>query len=109
MTEDCIFCKILTGDVPGEKIYENDAFFSVYDIHPDVPGHALVIPKHHSQTILDMPATGGTELLECIKHTALIVLEKVGASDFKIVQNNGSAAGQAVFHVHFHILPQQKS
>lgn len=108
MTEDCVFCKIVRGELPANKIYENDAFVSFYSIDQKISGHCLVIPKHHATTLLDMPSTGGTELLDCIKHTALLVLEKEGAGGFNLAQNNGEVAGQVVPHVHFHILPRKK-
>jgi histidine triad (HIT) family protein len=109
MVKDCIFCKIASGEIPSEeKIYENDNFFSVPDANQQVEGHSLVISKRHFETVLDLPSTLGTELLDCIKKTALILIDKHKAEGFNVVNNSFEAAGQAVKHVHFHILPRKK-
>ncbi len=108
MTEDCIFCKIASGEIPVEKIYENDNFFSMPDKNQQVGGHSLVISKKHYETTLDLPVGLGTELLDCIKNTALKVMDKEKASGFNLVNNNFDSAGQFVKHVHFHILPRKK-
>lgn len=106
--DECIFCKIAKGEIKVQKIYENDNFFSVPDAHPRAEGHSLVISKRHFETILDLPSTLGTELLDCIKKTALKIIEKEKVSGFNLVLNNGEVAGQVVKHVHFHILPRKK-
>src|SRR4030042_4585054 len=106
--DECIFCKIAKGGVPREKIYENDNFFSVPDIKPIVPGHTLVIPKKHFETILDLPSSLGPELLDCIKKTSLKLIEEYKAEGFNLITNNFEAAGQVVKHVHFHIIPRKK-
>jgi histidine triad (HIT) family protein len=108
MNNKCIFCKISKGEIPVEKIYENDNFFSILDANPIVEGHSLIISKKHFETTLDMPTTLGTELLDCIKKTALKLLEKHKSEGFNIVNNNFETAGQVVKHVHYHILPRKK-
>lgn len=107
--EDCIFCKIASGEIPSDKIHENDNFFSIPDANQKVKGHSLIISKKHFETVLDLPATLGGELVDCIKKTALKVLDSENAEGFNVVQNNFKVAGQAVKHVHFHILPRKKS
>ena len=106
--ENCIFCKIARGEIPCNKIYENDEFFSVLDINPAVKGHSLVISKKHFKTSLELPNTLGPDLLDCIKGTSIKLKEKYGAEGFNIVTNIGKVANQAVYHVHFHILPRKK-
>lgn len=106
--EDCIFCKIASGEIPVEKIYENDNFFSVLDANPQVEGHSLVISKKHFDNILELPILLGSELLACIKETALILMKKYDAEGFNVINNNFEAAQQIVKHVHFHILPRKK-
>lgn len=106
--DDCVFCKISKGEIPSEKIYENDNFFSVSDIEPYVEGHSLVISKKHFETVLDLPSSIGQELLDCIKKTSLKLIEKFKSDGFNLVQNNFEAAEQVVKHVHFHILPRNK-
>ncbi len=108
MKKDCIFCKIANGGIPRETIYENDNFFSISDANQQIDGHSLVISKKHFETILDLPSTLGTELLDCIKKTSLILIEKYNAEGFNLVNNNFECAGQAVKHFHLHILPRRK-
>ena len=71
----CIFCKIASGEVSSEKIYENDNFFSIFDVSPQIKGHALVISKKHFKTLLDMPNTLSLELMDCIKTTSLKLMK----------------------------------
>ena len=106
--EDCIFCKIVNGEIPSERIYENDNFFSVLDANPQVEGHALVISKKHFENVLKLPILLGPELLDCIKETAIRLMKKYDAEGFNVVSNNFEVAGQIVKHVHFHILPRKK-
>jgi|TARA_Y100000310_G_C20324725_1_gene642407 histidine triad (HIT) family protein len=109
MSEDCIFCKIREGELPNEKvIHENDNFFSIFDVAPQVEGHALIISKRHFETVLDLPGSLGQELLDCIKNTALILIKEKNVDGFNIVQNNFESAGQVVKHFHVHILPREK-
>ena len=105
---DCIFCKIIGGEIPAEKIYENDNFVSFPDANQKTEGHSLVVPKKHYATTLDMPASLGQELLDCIKKTSLKLMENNKAEGFNIVNNNFRVAGQVVDHVHFHLLPRKK-
>lgn len=108
MVEDCIFCKIVKGEIPSKKIYENDNFFSIPDANQVVDGHSLVISKRHFETTLDLPNSLGSELLDCIKKTAMKLLEEHRAEGFNVVNNNFKVAGQVVKHVHYHILPRKK-
>ena len=105
---DCIFCKIAKGEVPAERIYENDNFFSVLDANPCTEGHSLIISKKHFETILDMPNSLAPELFDCIKKTALKLMNEKKAEGFNVVNNNFESAGQIVKHAHFHILPRKK-
>ena len=105
---DCIFCKIAKKEVPAEVIYENDNFFSIPDANQVIDGHSLVISKKHFETTLDLPNSIATELLDCIKKTALKLMEKTKSDGFDIINNNFESAGQVVKHVHYHILPRKK-
>ena len=105
---NCIFCKISSGEVGSEIIYQNENFFSIYDINPLTQGHALVISKKHFETSLDLPNSLGSEFFDCIKETALIVMKKTQAEGFNLVCNNKSVASQIVPHFHFHIIPRKK-
>ena len=106
--EDCVFCKMIGGEIKIDKIYENDKFLSFPDANPRTKGHSLVISKKHFVTILDMPNSLGPELLDCIKQTALNIMKENNAKGFNIVNNNFEAGGQCVHHVHFHILPRNE-
>jgi len=108
MTEECIFCKIASGEISSKTIYENDNFFSISDVNPVVEGHTLVISKKHFENVLDMPNTLGPELLDCIKNTGIKVMKEKKADGFNLVVNTFEAAGQIVNHVHFHVLPRKK-
>lgn len=108
MVKDCIFCKIANGEIPSKKIYENDNFFSVPDANQQIDGHSLVISKKHYETLLDLPSTLGTELIDCIKKTTMKLIEKHKAEGFNVVSNNFECSGQFVKHVHIHILPRKK-
>ncbi|MAG38779.1 HIT family protein [Candidatus Woesearchaeota archaeon] len=103
---DCIFCKIIKGDIPSTKVYEDDEFYSFLDISPVNKGHALVIPKHHCRNLLDFPKAEETDLMEFIKKVAKAVMKATDADGFNLGMNNEDAAGQVVFHAHFHIIPR---
>lgn len=105
---DCIFCKIAKGEIKSKIIYENDNFFSIPDANQKIEGHSLVISKKHFKTILDLQASSGIDLIDCIKKTALKLIKETKAEGFNIVQNNFKSAGQIVEHIHFHILPRKK-
>jgi len=106
---NCIFCKIVRGEIPTEKIYENDNFFSVPDAYPVFEGHTLVISKKHFDTILDLPSSLGTDLLDAIKKTTLKVIEQFNAEGVNVNNNFKEAAGQIVNHFHVHIIPRKKA
>ncbi|MBI5803543.1 HIT domain-containing protein [Candidatus Pacearchaeota archaeon] len=107
--KDCVFCKIVDGIKKDQKIiYENENFFSVFDISPLTEGHSLVISKKHFKTTLDLQNSLGSELLDCIKNTALFLVKEKKAEGFNVLNNNFPSAGQFVNHVHFHIIPRKK-
>lgn len=110
MAEECIFCKIVAGKVPVDKIYENDNFFCFPDQNQDfAKGHSLVIPKKHFVNIMDMPATLGTEMIEAIKATADYCMKQDKTIEgFNLLMNNFPIAGQAVMHAHIHLFPRRK-
>ncbi len=106
---ECIFCKIVKGEIPCDIIYENDNFFSISDVNPIVEGHSLIISKKHFETTLDLPDSLGAELLDCIKKTSLILMKKYNVEGFNVLNNSFEVAGQIVKHVHFHIFPRKKN
>jgi histidine triad (HIT) family protein len=104
--KECIFCKISRKEVPAEIILETGNFIAIPDAHPKVPGHTLIIPKKHFQSMMDMPESLGCELLGAIKRV-FELKAKEGAEGFNIIVNNLPAAGQLVPHVHIHLLPRK--
>ena len=108
MAGECIFCNIAKSSKEN-FIYENGNFFSVLDISPDVKGHSLIISKKHFKTILDVPSTLGSELLDCIKRTSLILMKSEKADGFNIANNSFRCAGQIVDHFHMHIFPRKEN
>lgn len=103
---DCVFCKIIKGEIPSDKIYEDDNFFAFLDINPVNFGHTLLIPKGHSENLYDLPDEILKKTAPLIKKIAIAVKKSVNADGINIVMNNDSAAGQVVTHAHFHIVPR---
>ena len=103
--EDCVFCKIISGDIPSEKVYEDDDLFAFEDLNPAAPVHVLIIPKKHVETLRDI-GEADRELIGAIFVAAnKIAIEKGLAEEgFRIVANCGENGGQTVFHVHYHLL-----
>lgn len=104
--EDCIFCKIVKGEIPCSKVYEDENIFAFLDIAPVHKGHTLVIPKKHFETILDVPEQELKELILAVKKVAIAVEKGVDADGFVVTMSNKKAAGQVVPHAHFHIIPR---
>lgn len=107
MKNECIFCKISKNEIKAEFIYENDNFFSIKDISPQIKGHSLIISKKHFKTILDMPNSLTSELIDCIKNTSFKVLKETDSDGFNLLNNNFKSAGQVINHIHFHLLPRK--
>ncbi len=106
---DCIFCSIIEGSLPSTKLYENDKVLAFLDIAPLNKGHALVIPKFHSETILDLPLDYARDALEAQQIVAKALMKALGANGFNCIQNNYAASGQVVGHVHWHVIPRFKA
>ena len=104
--EDCIFCKIVKGEIPCSKVYEDENIFAFLDMAPVHKGHTLVIPKKHFETILDIPEQELKELILAVKKVAIAVEKGVDADGFVVTMSNKKAAGQVVPHAHFHIIPR---
>ncbi|MBM4032966.1 MAG: HIT family protein [Planctomycetes bacterium] len=104
---DCIFCKIIAGQVPSERVYEDDAVVAFLDIAPLAPGHTLVVPKHHCVNLLDAPHGALAAIMAAAPTVARAVLKATGAEGFSFVQFNGACAGQVVMHLHFHVVPRR--
>ena len=101
--EDCIFCKIINGDIPCMKVYEDDVCLAYLDINPDSDGHTLIIPKKHYKDIYDIPNDTLSHIYDISKKIMDMLKEKLGCDGFTLLQNNGSI--QEVKHYHLHIKP----
>jgi len=103
---DCIFCKIVAGDIPSHKVYEDSDVLAFLDINPINPGHTLVIPKEHHKDLLDTPPELAAKLVTTVQKITPAILKAVGADAFNLGVNVGAAAGQIIFHTHLHIMPR---
>ena len=104
--EDCIFCKIVKGEIPSQKVYEDSDVLAFLDIAPLAQGHTLVIPRTHVNNQYDASAELVAAVARRIPAVAQAVVKGVGAGGFAVVQLNNPAAGQEVPHLHFHIIPR---
>jgi histidine triad (HIT) family protein len=103
---DNIFAKILRGEAPCTRVFEDDHCLAFMDIMPRTPGHALVIPKVPARNLLDMPPAALALFIPSVQKVAIAAKAAMGADGLSILQFNESAGGQVVFHLHFHILPR---
>lgn len=101
-----IFKQIIDGDIPCHKVFENEHVLAFLDVAPLSRGHTLVIPKEEAATLDALSPESGAALGEALVHVAKAVCKATGVSDYNVLQNNGASAHQAVFHVHFHIIPK---
>ncbi len=106
MEKDCLFCKIIRGEIPSAKVYEDEHSFAFLDINPVNPGHALLVPRKHFADLHETSDETLKELAPTIKKLATAVKKAVSADGVNIGMNNGSAAGQLIFHAHFHVIPR---
>ncbi|MEM7681505.1 MAG: HIT family protein [Planctomycetota bacterium] len=104
---DCVFCKIVAGQIPCHKLLEDDHVLGFLDVGPVSPGHALLIPKGHYPALHDVPAETAAALGAALPKLASALREVGGFDHYNVLQNNGAPAGQAVFHVHFHLIPRR--
>jgi histidine triad (HIT) family protein len=106
---DCIFCDIIERKSPAEIIYEDEKVISFLDIRPINYGHTLVIPKKHYEDFISVPADEMNAVINVTQNISEAVSKSLKADGFNIIANNGAAAGQRVFHFHFHIIPRYKT
>jgi histidine triad (HIT) family protein len=106
MSQDCIFCKIVAGELPSTKVYEDEDTVAFMDIGPVVKGHTLVIPKQHHDPITGTPPEVLQKLIVVVQKIAGAVFTGLGADGINVAQANGRLAGQEIFHIHFHVIPR---
>ena len=106
MVSDCIFCKIVAGEIPASKVYEDDHFLAFLDISQVTPGHTLVIPKKHTRNLLEMTPDETADLFNIVSRVTKKVESATQPQGMNIISNMEEIAGQSVFHTHVHILPR---
>jgi len=106
--EDCIFCKIVKGEIPCEKIWEDKNFLAFADAHPVAEGHTLVIPKEHFENIFELSDELAGKINLVCKKVALLLKDKFNVEAVNILNASGKEAQQSVFHIHYHIIPRRK-
>lgn len=107
MTDDnCIFCKIAGGAIPSTTLYEDDQFRVILDLGPASRGHALILPKQHYADVCSLDDAIAAKVLPLGAKIGSAMKKSLGCSGFNLVQNNGEAAGQTVFHFHMHVIPR---
>ena len=104
--ENCIFCKLANGDIPTATLYEDDDFRVILDIEPASKGHALILPKAHYANLFEMPEELLAKAMSLAKVWGEKLVKGLNADGLNLVQNNGLAAGQTVFHYHLHMIPR---
>jgi histidine triad (HIT) family protein len=106
VSDNCIFCKIANGEIPSATLYEDDDFRVILDVNPAAKGHALILPKKHAANLFEMPDEMAGKAFVLAKKIAATLQEGLQADGMNVLQNNGEAAGQTVFHFHMHMIPR---
>ena len=107
--QDCIFCRIANGDIPTATLYEDEDFRVILDLGPAPKGHALILPKEHFANLYELSDEAASKALVLAKKMAAKLTEILKCDGFNLVQNNGTCAGQTVFHFHIHLIPRYKN
>ncbi|XP_062197457.1 adenylylsulfatase HINT3-like [Phragmites australis] len=105
--EGCVFCRIIRGDAPAYKVYEDDVCLCILDSHPLAPGHSLIIPKCHFPSLEATPPPVVAAMCSKVPFLSNAIMKATECDSFNLVVNNGAAAGQVIFHTHFHIIPRR--
>ena len=108
MDDNCIFCKIIAGEIPSTTVYEDDDVKAILDVNPAAKGHVIVLPKHHAADVFSIPDADLSAAICAAKKIAKALKETYNCDGINILQNNGEAAGQSVFHLHIHVIPRFK-
>lgn len=104
----CIFCRIASGEIPSLRVFESSDAVAFLDIAPLAPGHTLLVPRAHYENLLDVPPDALAQLTRPLPRLARAILNATGATGLNLLQNTGASSGQAVFHVHFHLIPRRE-
>ena len=104
--DNCIFCKLANGQIPTNSIYEDDDFKVILDAAPAAKGHAIILPKTHAANLFELPDEYGEKIFAIAKKCGKAIKETYDYDGLNVLQNNGEAAGQTVFHFHMHLIPR---
>ena len=104
--DNCIFCKIISGEIPSFTIFEDEQFKVILDVAPAAKGHALIIPRRQYAHLYELPEDMAADAMRLARRMMTTMTQKLGCDGFNIVQNNGEVAGQTVFHFHMHLIPR---
>ncbi len=107
--DDCIFCKLANGDIPTNKVYEDEFFTAILDLGPATKGHTLILPKEHADCLFDLDEETAAKLTPLAKKLGKKLVDALHADGMNVIQNNGETAGQTVMHYHLHLIPRYKN
>lgn len=105
---NCVFCKIIAGEIPSRTVYEDEKYKAIMDVSPASKGHVIILPKSHASDIFEISEEDLAGAMIVAKKVAAMLKEKLGCDGVNILQNNGEVAGQTVFHLHVHVIPRYK-
>ena len=105
---NCIFCKIIAGEMPSKKLHEDEDVIAFYDINPQAKVHFLVVPKKHIKSAADVGPQDVELIGRCFEVIAKLAKEHEQINDFRVITNSGEGAGQTVYHIHFHVLAGER-
>lgn len=104
--DECIFCKIIKGEIPSTKLYEDDDVLAFLDINPANEGHSLIMPKKHYEKLNDIPAEELKKIIEVVQKISKAVEKGINPQGYNILMSNGEAAEQVILHAHIHVIPR---
>lgn len=107
--QDCIFCKIINGDIPSKTVHEDELFKVIMDIEPATKGHVLILPKNHFDDLYSLGEEESKALIPLAKNLATKMKKSLNCDGLNMVQNNGAAANQTVMHFHLHLIPRYEN
>ena len=108
MDEECVFCKIVRGEIDAQKVHESDNFLVFLDSNPRTQGHSLVVPKKHYKDFLELPSELYGEFCSVLQKASKKIVKEINSKGFNILINTGKEAWQVVFHMHAHIIPRSE-
>lgn len=103
---ECLFCKIANGEIPSDTIYEDEDFRVILDISPASAGHAIILPKNHAADLFELEKDDVSKIMGIAQKVGGAMMASLGCDGLNVLQNNGEAAGQTVFHLHVHLIPR---